>query len=119
MEFLRDYFDLVGDAGYNMTIYIKNSEVPNSICNIDYLADLDESEKISLFDRAIDRYDASKKGMLYVSKLAYVISAGSFSDSYIKNLSNYIADSFSDSPRVMRYLDATIKNSLAKAARIW
>lgn len=119
MEFLRDYFELVGDAGYNMTIYVKNKEIPNSICNFDYLGDLDEPEKISLFDRAIDRYDASKKGMLYVSKLAYVISVGGFSDSYIKNLQNYIADSFSDSPRVMRYLDATIKNSLSKAVRVW
>jgi hypothetical protein len=119
MEFLRDYFDLVGDAGYNMTIYVKKKEIPNLICDIDYLRDLDETVKMSLFDRAIDRYDASKKGMLHVSKLAYAMSVGGFKDSYIKNLQVSIADTFSGSPRVMRYLDAAIKNSSNRIVRVW
>ncbi len=102
-----------------MTIYVKNKEMPNKICDIDYINDLDESEKIALFDRAIDRYESSKKGMLHVAKLAYIISAGSFSDLYIRNLRDDIAIRFSDSPRVMRYLDAAIKNSHNRAARIW
>src|SRR3546814_16525907 len=67
MEHLSEYFELLGDVGYNMTIYRKKKPIEID-AGFDYL-NIPSSQIFELFDRAISRYAASKAGMLSVSKL--------------------------------------------------
>src|SRR3546814_21545 len=60
MEHLSEYFELLGDVGYNMTIYRKKKPIEID-AGFDYL-NIPSSQIFELFDRAISRYAASKIG---------------------------------------------------------
>ncbi|WP_158693519.1 hypothetical protein [Neorhizobium alkalisoli] len=101
MEYLRDYFDLIGDVGHNMAVYRKSRSL-DAVKSVDFLT-LPVDEIFELFDRAIDRYKASKAGMLKVSKLRLALE---IAPERQQQITSDIETNHSDSPRVVRYLRA-------------
>src|SRR3546814_842611 len=113
MEHLSEYFELLGDVGYNMTIYRKKKPIEID-AGFDYL-NIPSSQIYELFDRAISRYAASKAGMLRVSKLRLAME---IDDSQVERLKQEIIALHPDSPRVMRYLHA-LQDSNKSDSLMW
>jgi predicted O-methyltransferase YrrM len=105
MEFLSDQFTLVGDLGFNMTVYVKNDVVDHD--RISESAHLDRDVALKHFDKAISRYTHSKAGMLEVSRMSYLRNAVDAVE--LNRLADEIREKHSESPRVMRYLSAALE----------
>src|SRR3546814_19063519 len=86
MEHLSEYFELLGDVGYNMTIYRKKKPIEID-AGFDYL-NIPSSQIFELFDRAISRYAASKAGMLRVSKLRLAMEIDDSKEERLKKEKN-------------------------------
>ena len=113
MEYLSDVFELIGDTGLNMTVYIKRKDLSKTQRTHDYLA-MNDAEILSLMQRAISRYRASKKGMLEVSRLRLGYDLQSFDfDAEAKRMLKS-----NPGPRVTRYLKNLFKMNFAKGD-IW
>jgi len=99
MEALLGCFELLGDVGFNMTVYRKTKELQEND-RVDFLS-MDREDIFSLFDRAIARYTHSKRGMLRVSKLRLAME---WRPEIVASITDSIIAEHSESPRVMRYL---------------
>lgn len=98
-------FELLGDVGFNMTVYRKSGPCP---AHPDYLDGISAERKLALFDAAIARYGHSKSGMLAVSRLRLVQEIGGADQA---RLAAEIAEAYEHSPRVLRYLRACVDSA--------
>jgi predicted O-methyltransferase YrrM len=103
MESLLPWFELLGDAGMNMTVYRKLAPLPAEALAMDFLTGIPDSEKLALFDRAIARYNKARAGMLRVSRLRLQQQLG---QPPAEAEMESVAADFADSARVSRYLEA-------------
>lgn len=100
MEYLLDYFELLGDVGFNMTVYRKKKALPASLPDFEKMP---LEQRAELFDKAIARYGNSKAGMLRVSKMRMLEDDDK---GRALQLATEIKQIHAESPRVMRYLKA-------------
>jgi predicted O-methyltransferase YrrM len=116
-ERIMDHLELVGTASNHMMILRLRDEIPAELLELDYLTGLDWTDKDAFMQRAIDRFDGLRAGLLRISRLNLISIEGlDLPADEIRALRT----EFADSARLQRYLTRVVRWHESKAPRaVW
>jgi hypothetical protein len=116
-ERIMDHLELVGTVSNHTMILRLREEIPAELLELDYLTGLDWTDKDLLMQRAIDRFDGLRAGLLRISRLNLISIEGlDLPGDEIREL----REQFADSARLQRYLSKVVQLQESEAPRaIW
>jgi SAM-dependent methyltransferase len=68
MEFYADYFEYVCDTDVNSVLFLSTKKIPASVLRRNTVESLTFEEKMSLMDRAANRFDGTKRDLILAAK---------------------------------------------------
>jgi len=116
-ERIIDHLELVGTASNHTMILRLREEIPAELLELDYLTGLDWTDKDLLMQRAIDRFEGLRAGLLRISRLNLISVEGL--DLPADEI-DALRREFAESQRLQRYLDGVLKVHNSQAPRsVW
>ena len=116
-ERIMDHLDPVGTASNHTMILRLREEIPAELLQLDYLTDLDWTDKDLLMQRAIDRFEGLRAGLLRISRLNLISREGL---DLPPDEVNALRQEFAASARLQRYLSAVLRCHKSEAPRaVW
>ena len=116
-ERIMDHLELVGTASNHTMILRLREEIPAELLELDYLTGLDWTDKDLLMQRAIDRFEGLRAGLLRISRLNLISVEGL--DLPADEI-DALRREFAESQRLQRYLDGVLKVHNSQAPRsVW
>jgi predicted O-methyltransferase YrrM len=116
-ERVMDHLELVGTASNHTMILRLREEIPAELLELDYLTGLDWTDKDLLMQRAIDRFEGLRAGLLRISRLNLISVEGL--DLPADEI-DALRREFAESQRLQRYLDGVLKVHNSQAPRsVW
>jgi hypothetical protein len=116
-ERIMDHLELVGTASNHTMILRLREDIPAELLKLDYLTGLDWTDKDLLMQRAIDRFDGLRAGLLRISRLNLISIEGL--DLPADEI-DALRTEFADSQRLQRYLSTVVKAHESEAPRaVW
>lgn len=116
-ERIMDHLELVGTASNHMMILRLREAIPAELLELDYLTGLDWTDKDALMQRAIDRFDGLRAGLLRISRLNLISIEGL--DLPADEI-GALREEFADSARLQRYLTSVVRCHESNAPRaVW
>jgi hypothetical protein len=116
-ERIMDHLEIVGTASNHTMILRLREEIPAELLELDYLTGLDWTDKDLLMQRAIDRFEGLRSGLLRISRLNLISIEGlDLPADEVRAL----REEFVDSQRLQRYLSAVVQTHQSGAPRgVW
>jgi hypothetical protein len=116
-EQIMDHLELVGTVSNHMMILRLREEIPAELLGLDYLTGLDWTDKDLLMQRAIDRFEGLRAGLLRISRLNLMSIEGlDLPGDEIREL----REQFADSARLQSYLSNVVRSHESEAPRgVW
>ena len=68
MEFYAEYFEYVCDTDVNSVVFLNTRQIPPSVLRRNTVESLSFEEKMSLMDRAANRFDGTKRELILAAK---------------------------------------------------
>ncbi len=116
-ERIMEHLELVGTASNHTMILRLREEIPAELLELDYLTGLDWTDKDLLMQRAIDRFEGLRAGLLRISRLNLISVEGL--DLPADEI-DALRREFAESQRLQRYLDGVLKVHNSQAPRsVW
>jgi hypothetical protein len=116
-ERIMDHLEIVGTASNHMLMLRLREEIPADLLELDYLTGLDWTDKDLLMQRAIDRFEGLRAGLLRISRLNLISIEGL--ELPTDEISALRAE-FADSERLQRYLNCVVQTHESTAPRaVW
>ena len=116
-ERIMDHLELVGTASNHTMILRLREEIPAELLELDYVTGLDWTDKDLLMQRAIDRFEGLRAGLLRISRLNLISLEGL--DLPADEI-DALRTEFADSQRLQRYLSSVVKLHDSQAPRtVW
>jgi hypothetical protein len=116
-ERIMDHLELVGTASNHTMILRLREEIPAELLELDYLTGLDWTDKDLLMQRAIDRFEGLRAGLLRISRLNLISIEGL--DLPADEI-DALREQFADSERLQRYLNSVVEAHESAAPRaVW
>jgi hypothetical protein len=116
-ERIMDHLELVGTASNHTMILRLREEIPAELLELDYLTGLDWTDKDLLMQRAIDRFEGLRAGLLRISRLNLISVEGL--DLPADEI-DALRREFAESQRLQRYLDGVLEVHNSQAPRsVW
>jgi len=116
-ERIMDHLELVGTASNHTMILRLREEIPAELLELDYLTGLDWTDKDLLMQRAIDRFEGLRAGLLRISRLNLISVEGL--DLPADEI-DALRREFAESQRLQRYLNGVLKVHNSQAPRsVW
>jgi predicted O-methyltransferase YrrM len=116
-ERIMDYLEVVGTASNHTMILRLREEIPVELLELDYLTGLDWTDKDLMMQRAIDRFEGLRAGLLRISRLNLISIEGL--DLPTDEISA-LREQFANSERLQRYLSCVVEAHESAAPRaVW